>query len=128
MKGLKINIKAAQCIKDIPISRNEINNIKNTNDRYIISKILENIFISCYRLANDVNILKSNKITHVINCAYGSDFIQKIKIDEIKYLNLYLKDEPGYDFFYEIFSSINFIENALKNQGNILIHCHEVKK
>ena len=124
MKGLKINVKAAQSIK-LDLS-NGVHSNENFNERNTFSKIFENIFISSYRQATDKHFLISNKITHIVNCAYGSNSIQQIHIEEVKYLNLFLKDDPGYDFIYEIFSSINFIENAKKNQGNILIHCHEV--
>jgi hypothetical protein len=124
MKGLKINVKAAQSIKFN--KENEIETNININERYIFSKIFDKIYISSYRLASDINFLNKYKITHIINCAFASNSIQIINREQIKYLNLLLKDDPGYDFIYEIFSSINFIENALKIQGNILIHCHEV--
>lgn len=126
MKGLKINVKAAQTIKEntsFTASKN-----LNTNERNEFSKIFDNIYLSSYRQATDKNFLKNYKISHIINCAHGSKAIQQVNIEEIKYLDLVLKDDPGYDFIYEIFSSINFIENAINSQGNILIHCHEVNK
>ncbi len=47
---------------------------------------------------------------------------------EIQYLLLDIKDEPGFDLIYSIFQTIDFIENCLKENGRVLIHCFEVNK
>ena len=125
MKGLKINVKSAQSIKEDPTNKLILS---SQSERYKFSKIFDDIYVSSYRQASDKNFLENNKITHIINCANGSKSIQQVNFEGIKYLDLFIKDDPGYEFIFEILSSINFIENAKKTQGNILIHCHEVNK
>lgn len=126
MKGLKINVKAAQNIKEDKNTKSCLRNelIENRSE---CSKIYENIYLSSYRNAIDNHFIINNCFTHIINCAYGSkNFVPKI-FDNIEYLSLDLKDDPSFDIIYAIFSCIDFIENAIKKQGKILIHCYEVK-
>lgn len=124
MKGLKINVKAAQQIKnELIIEKNE----EYFTERFQCSKIFDNIYLSSYRHAVDKTFLQNQNITHIINCASGSNNFSSIQFENFQYLNLYLNDDPGYDFIYEIFCCIEFIESAVKREGKILIHCHEVK-
>ncbi len=126
MKGLKVNVKAAQNIKE---DQNTGNYLKNElmENKSKSSKIFENIYLSSYRNANDDIFIINNCFTHIINCAFGSrNFMQRV-FEGIEYLTLELKDDPGFEIIFSIFSCIDFMENAIKSKGKILIHCYEVK-
>lgn len=124
MKSLKVNVKAAQQIKGVHEIDNKENDILfNKNE---CSKICENIYLSSYRHSIDKSFIKNNSFTHIINCAIASKNYSPIHFDKMEYLNLDLKDDPGFDILYSIFCCIDFIENALKKNGKILMHCYEV--
>ncbi len=125
MKGLKINVKAAQNIKENIHQRCLRNEFDRSRSE--CSEILENIYLSNYRNAIDNQFIINNCFTHIINCAFGSKNYGSKIIENIEYLSLDLKDDPSFDIIYGIFSCIDFIENAIKVQGKILIHCNEVK-
>ncbi len=125
MKGLKVNVKAAQSLKEDPNSRSCLKN-EHIENRSECSEIFENIYLSSYRNANDNSFIINNCFTHIIDCAFGSrNFMHKV-FDGIEYLSLDLKDDPGFEIIFAIFSCIDFIENAIKSRGKILIHCYEV--
>ena len=72
-----------------------------------ISKITENIFISGYLIGKNISYLKENNFTHVINCCMGSSsesndlneesLKQIYERNNIKYLSIYLRDDPEVD-------------------------------
>ena len=100
-----------------------------------ISKITENIFISGYLIGKNISYLKENNFTHVINCCMGSssesndlneESIKQIyERNNIKYLSIYLRDDPEVDIFYHFFQVINFLEQEKEENEKILFHCKE---
>jgi hypothetical protein len=123
MKNLKLNIKLAQSIPS--------ENINQKTDQEKLSKlectqISEQIYLSSYHKATDHEFLTKSGITHIINCAGGSKNFKKIFFDDLKYLCLDIKDEPGFDLIYSIFLTIDFIEKCITTNGKVLIHCFEV--
>jgi protein-tyrosine phosphatase len=111
--------------------------IDNNNNRSSLSKITENIYTSGYLVAKDIPFLLKNNFTHVINCSRGSsmetsneqsaDANNYDKSPSIKYLPIFLRDDPGADIINCFFQTIDFIES--KEESNrpkkILIHCIE---
>eukprot|EP01095_Lingulamoeba_sp_RSL-Kostka_P012996 TRINITY_DN525_c1_g1_i1.p1 TRINITY_DN525_c1_g1~~TRINITY_DN525_c1_g1_i1.p1 ORF type:complete len:443 (+),score=98.17 TRINITY_DN525_c1_g1_i1:79-1407(+) len=85
------------------------------------SLITDNIYMGDKEVAKNFDILKELKITHIINCAglvipnhFEGDFIYKtLELSDVGNENIFC-------LFYEV---IDFIENALNNNGRILIHC-----
>ena len=131
----KIQLKIA-----IPKKQEEEKNItlvNNNNNKSSISKITENIYTSGYLVAKDMSFLINNNFTHVINCSRGSsmettneesrDANNYDKSPSIKYLPIFLRDDPGADIINCFFQTIDFIES--KEESNkpkkILIHCIE---
>ena len=101
-----------------------------------ISKITENIFISGYLIGKNISYLKENNFTHVINCCMGSSsesndlneesLKQIYERNNIKYLSIYLRDDPEVDIFYHFFQVINFLDQEDKKENEkILFHCKE---
>ena len=114
-----------------------LSQINNNNNRSSISQITDNIYTSGYLVAKDMAFLLNNHFTHVINCSRGSsmespnDEIVKSqnyeKSPSIKYLPIFLRDDPGADIINCIFKAIDFIETKNEKIINkkILIHCIE---
>ena len=116
--------------------RKNLSQINNNNNRSSLSQITDNIFTSGYLVAKDITFLLNNNFTHVINCSRGSsmespnDEIIKSqnyeKSPSIKYLPIFLRDDPGADIINCFFQAIDFIESDYKKgPKKILIHCIE---
>ena len=131
----KIQLKIA-----IPKNKEEEKNISlvdNNNNKSSLSKLTENIYTSGYLVAKDIPFLLKNNFTHVINCSRGSSMESPNdqsseannydKSPSIKYLPIFLRDDPGADIINCFFQTIDFIES--KEESNkpkkILIHCIE---
>ena len=131
---LKIQIPKQNNIEES--KENIFTKIENTN-RNSISQITDNIYISGYLIGQNYTYLKSSNFTHVINCSLGSSMINTHNQDElsikkeyekygIKYLAIYLRDDPEADIIYHIFEIIDFIESDKDNKNKkILFHCIE---
>ena len=113
-----------------------LSQINNNNNRTSISQITDNIFTGGYLVAKDFTFLLNNNFTHVINCSRGSsmespnDELIKSqnyeKSPSIKYLPIFLRDDPGADIINCFFKAIDFIEfDIQKYNKKILIHCIE---
>jgi serine/threonine/tyrosine-interacting protein len=124
MKSLKLNIKLTS---NIPC---ESQSLKNSDDSKLkkmeCNEILENIYLSGSQSACNYEFLLKQNFTHIVNCATGSKSFKSEYFEEIKYLLLDMKDEPGFDIIFAVYSTIDFIESALAQGGKILIHCYEV--
>ena len=113
-----------------------LSQINNNNNRTSLSQITENIFTSGYLVAKDITFLLNNNFTHVINCSRGSSMESPNeellksqnyeKSPSIKYLPIFLRDDPGADIINCFFQAIDFIESDYKKRNKkILIHCIE---
>jgi len=113
-----------------------LSQINNNNNKSSISQITDNIFTSGYLVAKDITFLLNNNFTHVINCSRGSsmespnDELIKSqnyeKSPSIKYLPIFLRDDPGADIINCFFQAIDFIESDNKKSNKkILFHCIE---
>jgi protein-tyrosine phosphatase len=83
-----------------------------------IDEIIENIYLGDFRAADDINILRDNGITHIINCAKD---IPEVYPTEFEYLSLNLKDTPNEDLTEAISVSMQFINKSKK----VFIHCKQ---
>jgi hypothetical protein len=122
MKGLKINTKV-----NIKVDQQTTETFHLTESKSECHHILDNIYISGYRWAQDEDFLTSNNFTRILNCAVGSRNFKTQTYEKIDYLLLDIKDDPAFDIILPIYSTIDFLENT-QNSGNVLIHCVEVIK
>ena len=102
---------------------------KNTEEEKTNSLINDN--------NKDIPFLLKNNFTHVINCSRGSsmetsndevtDANNYDKSPSIKYLPIFLRDDPGADLIKCFFQTIDFVENEKESNKpkKILIHCIE---
>ena len=114
--------------------------LQNTNQtaKNLMSKITDNIYISGYLIGQNISYLKDNNFTHVINCCEGSSLtssdynnskesLAKLYTrNNIKYLSIYLRDDPEVDIIYHFLKIINFLESDEQTESKkILFHCVE---
>ena len=94
----------------------------NLNEEF--STIIENfLYISNYKAASDINLLKKLDINYIINCS--GDYCQNVANNFIDYLTLNLKDNSKENIeciFYKCYDYINKCKNENKK---ILIHCYQ---
>ena len=91
----------------------------------VISKLTDNIYLSCFRVANEAALLQSVGITHVLNCAANSDSFSVSESPEFTYLRLPIADNSEKNFNEFVFEATNFISEAINCGGKVLIHCKE---
>ncbi|CAG9322140.1 unnamed protein product [Blepharisma stoltei] len=87
----------------------------------ICSELDDGLYVGSDRVARDLNLLKANGITHIINCA--GNVCKNYYPDDFAYLTFFLKDsktEPIESVFYP---TIEFIDNALQSGGKVYVHC-----
>ena len=110
-----------------------LSHINNNNNRSSISQITDNIFTSGYLVAKDISFLLNNNFTHVINCSRGSSMESPNdesamsnnyeKSPSIRYLPIFLRDDPGADLINCFFQTIDFIESDNeKNNKKMLMY------
>ena len=89
----------------------------------VCSPILDEfLYLGSDQVAKDLNKLKNNGITHVINCA--ADYSADYHIDKgIKYLSLHLKDHVRENIECSFYEVIEFISKAKQEGGRVFIHC-----
>lgn len=130
--SLKLKIKIPTNNEIKPCQKTESTPI--VDNRNSIDEVYPNIYISGYQIANDQNFLLQNNFTHIINCSCGSSMDSGIRFHspEIKYLSIYLRDDPSIDIIHNILQAIDFIENdsqknltAPERKTKVLFHCIE---
>eukprot|EP01084_Bolivina_argentea_P068643 124938_1 len=91
-------------------------------DKLPITKIKENIYLGNQNDSENINLLTSMQITHVLNCA-GLDIQNKYPL-EIKQHKIDADDEVWCNIITQYLQEcIEFINECLQNNGKILIHC-----
>jgi len=142
MKTLKNRINLKIQIPKVPTnegSKDICINGSNQETRNSISNIIDNIYISGYLIGTNIPYLKSYNFTHVINCCVGSSLVssdnnypkeeslvQLYERNNIKYLSIFLRDDPDSDIIYHFLQIINFLESDGRTENKkILFHCIE---
>ena len=113
-----------------PITRPVSNPVITSKDTFIKPyldpengcEVYPNIYLGNSQFASDKQLLYNLKVTHILNAAKEiPDYFQGD--DTFQYVHLNLDDVPEENAsrFFEI--SKQFIDNALQNNGVVLIHC-----
>ena len=85
-----------------------------------MNEIIDGIYIGDIYSASNYNNLKKNNIKSIVCCVVGIDDLYPKYID---YLNLDLIDNCDENIIRVFDESNKFIENNVKDNKNILIHC-----
>lgn len=87
---------------------------------YEASQITDNILISNLSSVYNVEEMKKAGITHIINTVLAIDPAYP---KEFKYLNIDTRDSVNEDLKQYFDESYEFIEDAVNNGGNVIVHC-----
>ena len=118
--GDKVDSKVDKMLKLINMIQLS-STIKILKDDNIPIEIIPHLFLGSIGSASNLKQLQNFKITHIVCCASG---IKNFFPDKFKYLNLDLLDSEKTDIKKYFDESFNFIDKAIKNGGNVLVHCH----
>mmetsp|Transcript_62704 Transcript_62704/g.149598 ORF Transcript_62704/g.149598 Transcript_62704/m.149598 type:complete len:763 (+) Transcript_62704:56-2344(+) len=92
--------------------------------RQTCSEVLKDeLFISGYQIARDLECLQKHGITHVVNMA--ADVCDSCFPEHFTYLTYYLKDANHEDISLLFYQTLEWIQKALDGGGRVLVHCHE---
>ncbi|KAL4482182.1 hypothetical protein ABPG72_014995 [Tetrahymena utriculariae] len=100
----------------IPQNKNKLQNYTH------IANIIDNVYLSDYNTAQDIQVLTLFKITHVINCS-PQNCINNFE-NKIQYLNVEILDEWEANLIENIDAIFKFIQKSQRQNGRILIHCY----
>lgn len=87
---------------------------------FTMNKIIDHLYISDFSSACDINKLHENGITHIITIIPG---VGPMYPNEFTYFIIDIVDRPYSDIEIYFDDTNDFIENAINNNGNVLIHC-----
>ena len=118
-KNLKDDKKMKQMIKLLQIIKlcNTMNIIKNDKNAV---EIIPHLYIGSIACASNLEELKSKNITHILCCGIGLKFFFP---DKFKYHRIDLIDKESENIRKYFDESNNYINDAIINGGNILVHC-----
>jgi len=86
-----------------------------------LSYVIDGLYIGSQDSAVNLSELNQYKITHILNVATG---IENAFPQQYKYLNIQLLDLPETNIR-QVFQQTNqFIQQAIDNNGHILVHCN----
>ncbi|XVF23798.1 hypothetical protein REPUB_Repub13aG0070100 [Reevesia pubescens] len=85
------------------------------------SKVAEHIYLGGDAVARDREILKQNRITHVLNCV-GFVCPEYFKAD-FAYRTLWLQDSPSEDITSILYDVFDYFEDVREQGGRVFVHC-----
>ena len=108
--------------RQLTIEQNRLSNKKVVYTD--ISQITDNIFIGNKEIAKDVNQLRKNGITHIVNCANELKYLIKYHKEAFDWLFLPLVDcSYTGNITKHLSGAVQFIDDAVTNGHKVLIHC-----
>lgn len=84
-------------------------------------EIVEGLYLGNYKVASNYPVLKRLNITCILNASIEHPNYFE---GDLVYKKFPIYDHPKQNISQYFDDSFNFIENSLKNNKNILIHCH----
>ena len=93
---------------------------KTLESRFDANEIINGLFLGSISSCYDIEELKRNGITHIVSVIAG--FIPPFP-DDFKYLVINALDNENNNLFDNFKDSNKFIDDALNNNGKVLVHC-----
>ncbi|XP_065678739.1 dual specificity protein phosphatase 22 isoform X2 [Hydra vulgaris] len=84
-----------------------------------MNKVLPGLFIGNFRDAKDMEQITGNNITHILAVHDNA----KPSLETIEYKCVDITDNPGEDISKHFKDCVEFIHEARKKNGNVLVHC-----
>lgn len=85
------------------------------------SRIVDHIYLGSELVAKNREVLRQNRITHVLNCV-GFVCPEYFKGDLV-YKTLWLQDSPSEDITSILYDVFDYFEEVREQNGRVLVHC-----
>ncbi|GMH41765.1 hypothetical protein BSKO_09675 [Bryopsis sp. KO-2023] len=84
---------------------------------------IDHVYFGGEAVARNMNILRANSITHVVNCVRleHTNYFSK----DLEYMGLYLQDSGNEDILCVLYDVFDFIEEAERKGGRVFVHCSQ---
>ncbi|CAF0959705.1 unnamed protein product [Adineta steineri] len=89
-------------------------------ENVVMTEIIPHIFVGNLNDAQNLDRLTQHGITHVVNCTPDLPFYWENKH---KCLRIDVLDLPSQNIRKYFDTAVEFIDNALRSKGNVLVHC-----
>ncbi|KAH9520257.1 dual specificity phosphatase 19 [Bulinus truncatus] len=86
-----------------------------------VAEVREGLLMGSQDVAHDLDTLRLHGVTHILNVASG---IENLFPDLFTYLSLEFRDLPEFPIIQGFQKAINFIDDARKANGCVLVHCN----
>ncbi|KAK0057996.1 dual specificity protein phosphatase 19 [Biomphalaria pfeifferi] len=86
-----------------------------------VAEVRDGLIMGSQDVAHDLDTLKHHRVTHILNVASG---VENLFPDLFIYKTLDLRDLPEYPILQDFQNAITFIDEALKANGCVLVHCN----
>jgi protein tyrosine phosphatase (PTP) superfamily phosphohydrolase (DUF442 family) len=87
------------------------------------TKLTDYLYVGSKVVAQDLAMLKSNGITHVVNCV--GDLCENYFEPELTYMRLFLMDNAQEDIMCVAYDVFHFIDQARQHGGVVYVHCQQ---
>ena len=84
-------------------------------------EVIPHLYLGSIGSASNLKELQKFNITHIVCCGAN---IKNFFPDKLKYFNIPILDSDKEDIKKYFESSYKYIDEAIQNKGNVLIHCH----
>ncbi|XP_023234389.1 dual specificity protein phosphatase 19-like [Centruroides sculpturatus] len=85
-----------------------------------IGRVLQDLYVGSQDVAQDLGVLRQNRITHVLNVA---SWVDNLYADEIIYKKLNIRDIPSANIRQHFESCFDFIDEG-RETGRVFVHCN----
>jgi hypothetical protein len=89
------------------------------------AQIEDGLFVSGERVAKDLDLLRANGVTHVVNCAGHTSANAFARA--VTYATLFLSDNPNESVAPYLYDVLDLIADVKLHNGAVLVHCTQVK-
>ena len=86
-----------------------------------MSEIIDSLYIGSFADAKSKKFLQQSRITHVLSAAWE---LNPAFPGQYEYLHIKMSDKPTFDLNLHLDCALEFIHNALNNDGRVLVHCY----
>lgn len=86
------------------------------------SRIIDHVYVGNDAVAKNLEVLRENRITHVLNSA-GFVCPEYFK-DDFGYKTLWLRDNPTEDITSILYNVFDYLEDVREQGGRVLVHCY----
>eukprot|EP00736_Rhodelphis_marinus_P008444 Rmarinus@m.6497 len=83
--------------------------------------VVPGVFLGSEKDAANMDVLRQHSITHVLNCA--SELEPHFPNSGLFYYHCQMRDHSGADIVSHFVRCFDFIDESLKNDGRVLLHC-----